>query len=112
MLVAEMVMRIKARFSEKMFLNEKIVDLYIEIRNGSLYWVCKQVGVNYAYAHKMVSIWENLGLIYKRKTSMKYNILYTDKGQRVYENLLKTKLVLKRGKIQWDATGVSTENAE
>jgi hypothetical protein len=111
---AQMVMRIKARFSEKMFLNEKIVDLYLAIRNGSLYWVCKEVNVTYAYAHRMLMIWEDLGLIYKRKTGIRYNILYTDKGQRVYDNLFKTKFVLKRGKVQWqDANGViAKENAE
>jgi predicted transcriptional regulator len=87
--------------SNNMFLNQKLVDLYLDITTGPLNYVCNNLDINYSHAIGVLNMWEAMGLIIKNKSGYRYNIFYTYKGQRLADFLTKTRVFLKRNSIQW-----------
>jgi predicted transcriptional regulator len=96
-----MVVKIGTRFSKNVFMNEKMVDLYLNITSGPLNYVCNKLGLSYSHSLKVIDIWESMELIVKNKAGYRYNIFYTAKGKTLSDGLSKIKTYLKRGKIQW-----------
>lgn len=96
-----MVIRITQRQNRIMFLNERLTDLYLYLPRGPLAEACSLSGVAYTHGLKMINYWASMGLIMKNKSGQQYNFFYTAKGNRLAEDLLKLKTVLKRNKIQW-----------
>lgn len=100
-----MVLKIGRRLSENMFLNEKLVDLYLSITLGPLNYICKKVDVNYSHAIQILNIWESMGLVVKNKAGYRYNIFYTAKGKTLCDYLGKLRIYLKRSNVQWQGNG-------
>ena len=95
------IVRIGSRLRKIMFCNEKLTDLYLYLPRAPLNHICKAVDLNYAYALKLLKIWEQTGLIVRNKAGYRYNIFYTSKGRRLADHLEKLRKYLKRTKIQW-----------
>jgi predicted transcriptional regulator len=98
-----MVVKIGRRLSKNMFLNEKLVDLYLNITSGPLNYVCTKLDLNYSHALEILNIWESMGLIVKNKSGYRYNLFYTSKGKSLVEYLSRVRIYLKRTGIQWEA---------
>lgn len=96
-----MVIKIGTRLREIMFLNERLVDLYLDLPRDSLREVSKNMGMSYTHALKMLKIWVSMGLVTDRKVGMKYNIFYTDKGLKIALELRRMRKIMKMSKIQW-----------
>lgn len=96
-----MVIRLGSRLKENMFVNQKNIDLYLELTNGPLNYVCKKLGINYSHSLHLIRLWENKGLIILNKSGFRYNMFYTAKGKRLEEALIKIRRMLKRMNIQW-----------
>jgi molybdenum-dependent DNA-binding transcriptional regulator ModE len=99
--VIDVVLKIGRRLSENMFLNEKLVDLYLNITLGPLNYVCKKVDINYSHAIEILNIWESMNLVVKNKAGYRYNIFYTAKGKTLFDYLSKLRTYLKRSNVQW-----------
>jgi len=95
------IIRTKQRLREIMFLNERLVDLFLIIRNGPLSWSAKECKLNYAYTLKLLEIWEGMGLVKKNKVGFRYNIIYTEKGEKLFDYLGAIRSYMKRCDIQW-----------
>ena len=96
-----MVMKIGRRLARNMFLNEKLVDLYLNITSGPLNYVCNTLKLNYSHSIDLLNIWEDMGLLIKNKSGYRYNLFYTAKGKALCDYLIKMRLYLKRTGIQW-----------
>jgi len=96
-----MVVKVGRRLATNIFLNEKLIDLYLSITSGPLNYVCKIKKLNYSHAISILNIWESMGLVVKNKSGYRYNIFYTQKGRVLADSLGKMKVYMKRNKLQW-----------
>lgn len=86
---------------EIMFVNEKLVNLYVILEDGSLSECAQIAHVTYAHAHKIVKLWSRLGLLYLNKSGRRYNVIYSVYGKRIQMLLEELSGVLKEGDIQF-----------
>jgi len=96
-----MVMRVGKRLGKIMFCNERNIDLYLNLRYGSLLQVCKELDVNYSHALNLLKIWGSMGLIERNKAGFGYNVFYTLKGRGLLDQLKRMKVYMKKANIQW-----------
>jgi hypothetical protein len=91
------------QFERIMFLNERVVSLFLVIGTYNVHQASLVVGFNYLQSRKYVKYWEELGLIRlnKKKGDKSYHINYTAKGQRIVDVLLAAKTVLQNQGIQF-----------
>jgi len=103
-----LVVRVGKRLGKIMFCNEQNIDLYLNLRFGSLLQVCKELNINYSHALKLLKIWGSLGLIERNKAGFGYNVFYTLKGRGLLDQLKKMKTYMKKAKIQWGELDVGS----
>jgi molybdenum-dependent DNA-binding transcriptional regulator ModE len=96
-----MVIRIGQKMEKSIFVNEKVIELFLIITRGPLNQLCKTVDMSYAHGFKMMNIWESMGLIEKNKAGYRYNIFYTLRGQRLADEFKVVKGILKRYGVQF-----------
>jgi hypothetical protein len=96
-----MVLRMGRRLEGIMFMNTRVVDLYLGITTGPLNRVCNLTKFNYSHALHLINMWDSMGLIKLNKSGFRYNIFYTSRGSLLADNLRVMKKYLMRAKIQW-----------
>jgi molybdenum-dependent DNA-binding transcriptional regulator ModE len=96
-----MVFRLKKRQGRIMFMNEGLVDLYLYLPKGPLVEACKDSGIAYTHALKMIKYWASLDLINTNKSGQQYNFFYTSLGAKLASELIKSKAFMKKNAIQW-----------
>lgn len=102
------IMRIGNRLKAIIFCNEQNIDLFLSLRTGSLNQVCKDLGLNYSHALKLLQIWEKQSLIERNKAGFGYNIFYTLRGKNLFDQLIKLRKYMRRTGIQWgEKSGLS-----
>jgi hypothetical protein len=89
--------------NEILFLNEKLVSLYINLEKESLFQCSIIAGLTYSHAYNVTKIWEKLGLLYMNKSGRRYNIIFTAYGKRLQYYLCETVRVLQDGNVQFAA---------
>jgi len=84
-----------------MFLNEKVVNLFLVIEGQTLSEACKMANIHYIQGRRYLYYWKNLGLVNMRKPNKSFKIIYTSKGRKVSEALVVSKVILQNNGIQF-----------
>ncbi|MCK4252633.1 hypothetical protein KAX97_14385 [candidate division WOR-3 bacterium] len=84
-----------------MFLNVRVVNLFLVIEGHSLRESARMVDFHYLQSHKYLFYWEELGLVRIKKVKKSFQVKYTAKGKRVSDTLLASKIVLQNLGVQF-----------
>lgn len=93
--------KIGSRLPKTMFLNERVVNLFLIIEGQSLSEASKMVGINYLQSRRYLFYWEYLTLVNIRRMKKSFNIIHTAKGKRVHDALIASKTVLQNLGVQF-----------
>lgn len=84
-----------------MFLNVKVVNLFLTIEGHSLRQAAKMADFHYLQSRKYLFYWKDLDLVRMKKKDKSFEIKYTAKGKKVYDALLASKVILQNLGVQF-----------
>lgn len=85
----------------RMFLNEKLVNLYLMLENESVNRSAYLCSISYSYAFRVYHIWIDMKLIMPRKSGKKWKTVYTTTGKRIFDVLTATRIVFQNTGVQF-----------
>lgn len=85
----------------RMFLNEKLVNLYLMLENESINRSAYLCNMTYSHAFRLYHIWMDMKLIAPRKSGRKWKTSYTATGRRIFEVLTAARIVLQNTGVQF-----------
>ena len=90
------------KLEDIMFINTRLIALYLDIEKYSLHQASNKLGMTYAYANKVLKIWAKKGLVYMNKSGRRYDIVFTPRGKRLAIAFTEMRKILKEEGIQYN----------